>query len=87
MHFPDRSGYDINFYGEFNRNHHCLAIDGGPSAVFAIKMFNYVLPQLGFKESEVVSVNKPGDSPHVPDNRLMKEFMKRHFQEARYTVL
>ena len=27
------------------------------------------------------------DYLHVPDNRLMKEFMKRHFPAATYTVL
>lgn len=61
--------------------------DGEPSSVFATRMFCYVLGDLGLEETEVVTVNKLGESSHVPDNRLMKEFMKRHLPDARYTVL
>jgi nucleotide-binding universal stress UspA family protein len=64
-----------------------LLYDGEPSSVYAIKLFSYLLPQLGELETEVLSVNPPAQSLHLPDNRLMKEFMKRHFPKARYTVL
>ena len=37
--------------------------------------------------AEVLSVKQQKQSLHVPDNRLMKEFMKRHFPEAGYSVL
>jgi hypothetical protein len=36
---------------------------------------------------EVVSVRSAKESSHVPDNDLMKEFMKRHFPRATFTVL
>ncbi|HET9058070.1 MAG TPA: universal stress protein [Chitinophagaceae bacterium] len=64
-----------------------LLYDGEPSAVFAIRMFSYVLPELKELPCEVVSVKYMNSSLHVPDNKLIKEFMKRHFPKATYTTL
>ncbi|MEO5565006.1 MAG: universal stress protein [Chitinophagaceae bacterium] len=64
-----------------------LLYDGEPSSVFAIKMFSYSLAALKVFPTEVVSVNTTKGSAHVPENKLMKEFMKRHFPTASYTVL
>lgn len=64
-----------------------LLYDGEPSSVHAIKMLSYSLASLKQFDAEVISVNPPARSLHVPDNRLMKEFMKRHFPKAKYTVL
>jgi hypothetical protein len=64
-----------------------LLYDGEPSSVHAIKMFSYLLPQLKYLNTEVVTVNPEKKSLHLPDNRLMKEFMKRHFPNAEYKVL
>jgi nucleotide-binding universal stress UspA family protein len=36
---------------------------------------------------EVISVKQAQEDLHLPDNRLMKEFMKRHFPDATYKVL
>ena len=44
------------------------------------------MPGLQQLATEVISVNDPGDGMHLPDNRLMKEFMKRHFPQAAYKV-
>jgi len=64
-----------------------LLYDGEPSSVHAIKMFSYLLPQLKHLDTEVISV-KPADATlHMPDNKLMKEFMKRHYPQAKYTVI
>jgi nucleotide-binding universal stress UspA family protein len=63
-----------------------LLYDGGPSSVHAIKMFSYLLPQLKELKIEVLSVNEKNTSLHIPDNKLMKEFMKRHYPKAKYTV-
>lgn len=63
-----------------------LLYDGGPSSVYAIKMFSYLLPLLKSLETEVVSVNPVSSTLHMPDNKLMKEFMKHHFPKAKYTV-
>jgi hypothetical protein len=64
-----------------------ILYDGEPSSVHAIKMFSYLLPGSTGNPAEVISVKQDKQSFHLPDNRLMKEFMKRHFPEAVYTVL
>jgi len=35
----------------------------------------------------VVTVKNNKATLHLPDNKLMKEFMKRHFPKAKYTVI
>ncbi|MBL7747282.1 MAG: universal stress protein [Chitinophagaceae bacterium] len=64
-----------------------LLYDGEPSSVHAIKMFSYLLPQLKHLPAEVISVNPASTTLHLRDNKLMKEFMKRHYPHAKYTVL
>jgi hypothetical protein len=64
-----------------------LLYDGGPSSVYAIKMFSYLFPSFKNVVAEVISVNAPEQSLHLPDIRLMKEFMKRHFPDADYKVM
>lgn len=61
--------------------------DGEPSSVHAIKMFSYLFPQLKKVDTELITINPPHSSLHLPDNKLMKELMKRHFPQAKYTVL
>jgi nucleotide-binding universal stress UspA family protein len=72
-------------YKPFNKL--VLLYDGEPSSVYAIKMFSYMLPALKKHPTEVLSVKPVSQSMHVPDNKLMKEFMKRHFPKADYKVL
>jgi len=64
-----------------------LLYDGEASSVHAIKMFSYTLGSLKLQPTEVVTVNDIDRSSHVPDNKLIKEFLKRHFPMASYTVL
>jgi nucleotide-binding universal stress UspA family protein len=64
-----------------------LLYDGAPSSVHAIKMFSYTLPAMKQNPAEVLSVIDASQSGHVPDNRLMKEFMKRHYPTAIFKVL
>ncbi len=64
-----------------------ILYDGAPSSVHAIKMFSYLLPALNRLPVEVIAVKNPESDLHLPDNRLMKEFMKRHYPRAVYTVL
>ena len=64
-----------------------LLYDGGPASVYAIKTFSYLFAGLLELEVEVVSVKSIKDTLHVPDNQLMKEFLKRHFPKAVFTVL
>jgi hypothetical protein len=64
-----------------------LLYDGEPSSVHAIKMFNYLLPELMHLPTEVISVKSIKKDLHLPDNKLMKEFMKRHYPNATFTML
>lgn len=64
-----------------------LLYDGAPSSVHAIKMFSYMLPSLKDIPTEVISVKGMGTDLHLPDNKMMKEFMKRHFPKASFKVL
>jgi nucleotide-binding universal stress UspA family protein len=64
-----------------------LLYDGEPSSVYAIKMFSYTLASMKQDPAEVITVKDRVDGLYVPDSRLMKEFMKRHFPKATYTVL
>jgi nucleotide-binding universal stress UspA family protein len=65
-----------------------LLYDGQPSSVYAAKMFRYLLPNLSSSpELEVVNVRPEGATTHLPNNKLMREYIKRHFPQAVYTVL
>lgn len=64
-----------------------LLYDGEPSSIFAIKMFSYLLPFMENTDAEIISVKNPGQTLHLPDNKLMKEFMKRHKPTAEYKVI
>ena len=64
-----------------------LLYDGEPSSVYAVKVFSYLLASLKHLPVEVLSVKSPSQTLHLPDNRLMKEFMKRHFPMAEFVIL
>ncbi|MGX5817146.1 universal stress protein [Chitinophaga lutea] len=67
--------------------HVVMLYDGAPSSVFAIKMFTNTLPLVRDLPTEVITVRQGADSTHIPENKLMKEFMKRHSPNAAFTVL
>ena len=64
-----------------------LLYDGKPAAVYAIKMFNYMMPWLRDKATEVVSVADDEDTAELPDEALVKEFIACHYPTATYTLL
>jgi nucleotide-binding universal stress UspA family protein len=64
-----------------------LLYDGSPSSVYAARMFSYLFEEAREKETEIITVKPKDDSLHVPDNRLIREFIKRHYPNARYVVL
>jgi len=64
-----------------------LLYDGEPSSVYALKIFSYLLPQLKHMDTEVVSVNPVDSTLHLPDNKLMQEFMTKHYPNATYTLM
>jgi nucleotide-binding universal stress UspA family protein len=64
-----------------------LLYDGQPSSVYAIRTFSYIFPSLKYLPTTVLTVQSENHGSHVPDNRLMKEFMKRHYPKASYELL
>jgi len=64
-----------------------LLYDGKPDALYAIKMFSYLVPDLRGKHIEIIEVETTSKTRQNPDNRLLKEFIKRHFPEATFKIL
>lgn len=64
-----------------------MLFDGEPSSVFAIKQYSYLIGAHTDIDVDVLTVRKEKSSLHLPDNKLMKEFMKRHFPKATYNVI
>ncbi|HWI89966.1 MAG TPA: hypothetical protein VNT20_01775 [Flavisolibacter sp.] len=64
-----------------------MLYDGEPSSVYAVRMFSYLFDALKEFETQIITVKGTEESLHVPDNRLMKEFIKRHYPEAAFMVL
>ena len=65
-----------------------LLYDGGPSSLYAVKMFSYLFGDLQDLPIEVYTVKDHFmSSLRLPDNKLMREFIKRHFPKATFTVL
>lgn len=65
-----------------------LLYDGGPSSLHAVKMFSYLFGSFMDVPVEVLTVKEHFmASSRVPDNKLMREFIKRHFPKASYIVV
>ncbi len=63
-----------------------LLYDGGPSALYAVKMFSYLFGNFQDLPVEVYTVNDLMENLRLPDNKLMREFIKRHFPKATYSL-
>jgi len=64
-----------------------LLYDGAPAGLHAIKMFSYILGNPQNLPVGVFTVKeKKKESLHLPDNKLMREFIKRHFPKATFSV-
>jgi len=64
-----------------------LLYDGEPSSVYAVRTFSYLFDAIKHFETQVITVKPKEADMHLPDNRLMKEFIKRHYPKAEYVVL
>ncbi|MCX6293925.1 MAG: universal stress protein [Sphingobacteriales bacterium] len=61
--------------------------DGKTSSVYALKMFAYLMSPHINMPIEVISVKPMEDNTHLPENKLLKELMKRHFSNINFTIL
>jgi nucleotide-binding universal stress UspA family protein len=65
-----------------------LLYDGGPSSLYAVKMFSYLFGSFLDVPIEVLTVKDHYmATSRVPDNKLMREFIKRHFTKANYSII
>lgn len=65
-----------------------LLYDGGSSSLYAAKMFSYLFDSFMEVPVEVVTVKEDAmATSRLPDNKLMREFIKRHFPKASFTVI
>ncbi|MDB5247856.1 MAG: hypothetical protein JWQ40_2250 [Segetibacter sp.] len=64
-----------------------LLYDGAPSSVYAVKIFSYLIGNVPDLPVEVYTVKAEVKANlHLPDNKLMKEFIKKHFPKATFSV-
>lgn len=64
-----------------------LLYNGSPISMQAIKTFGYLFPDMKLVDTQVLSIIETADNSHLPDNKLMKEWMKRHFPKSVFTIL
>lgn len=63
-----------------------LLYDGRPSALYAVKMFSYLFGNFQDLPVEVYTINEGMENLRLPDNKLIREFIKRHFPKATYRI-
>ncbi len=61
--------------------------DGQPASIYAMKSFSYLFPQYKNLPIEVLCIKPIESDIHLPHNKLIKEFLKRHYENVTYTVL
>lgn len=64
-----------------------LLYDGSPAAVYAVKMFSYVLGNLSAIPVEVFTVQDRNTSLRNTETELFREFIRQHFPAARFKVV
>lgn len=65
-----------------------LLYDGGPSSLYAVKMFSYLLGNFNEAPVEVFTVKDNFmDTLRLPNNKPMRAFIKRHFPKAVFKVV
>lgn len=61
--------------------------DGELSSVRALKSFHYAIPAFIPYKLKTLFVNWTGIGNHLPDDHLLKEWMKRHHENVEYLIL
>ena len=61
--------------------------DGQPASIYALKTFSYLFQQYKKLPIEVLCIKSMEENLHLPHNKLIKEFLKRHYDNVTYTVL
>ena len=64
-----------------------LLYDGQPESIFAIKMLSYVLPEMTKLEIKLFYAEEGSSLLRLPNKKLMKEWLKRHFTNVEYHLI
>ena len=64
-----------------------FAYDGSPSAAFAIRQFTYLFTKKETHEVEIVTVTGEKHTTHIPHHNLLKELLKRKYDNVLLSVL
>lgn len=69
-------------------DHITLLYDGEPSSTYALRQFSYLMGNMNGVNVEMLTV-KPTSAAgtRLPHNKLIREWMKKHFPKAIFTVL
>ena len=72
----------------FNKTEKIIVLyDGETPSVYAFKMFTYLMTNYANLPVEVLCIKSIESNLHLPDNKLMKELMSRHYDNVEYTVI
>ena len=63
-----------------------LSYDGSHSSAYAIKMFNYVLPEWSGYPATLLSIEETTGT-HLKENTNIRELLSRHYSNVRYQLL
>ena len=64
-----------------------LLYDGSPSSVFAARAFSYLFDSFGQEDISVLTVRSQDEEARLPNSRLMREFIKRHYPRAEFILV
>lgn len=64
-----------------------MLYDGAPASIHAIKMFGYLFGDMKVPVELFTVKDEDMSATRVPENKLIREFTKRHFPHAQYTVV
>ena len=65
-----------------------LLYDGQPSSVYAFRQFSYLLGDMENTAVEVVTAkNESMATTRLPHNKLVREWMKKHYPKAEFSLL
>lgn len=72
-------------YSEINKI--VFLYDGKPASIYTLKMANLLMPNFKSLPLELICVKPLEDNLHLPDNKLIKELLKRHYNNIEFTIL
>ncbi|MCU0337250.1 MAG: universal stress protein [Sediminibacterium sp.] len=67
-------------------DHIVLLYDGGPSSLYAMKMYSYLFGKVEAIPVTMLTILPASEGEHLPHNRLVKEFISRHYKSITFSI-